>query len=208
VSLDKWIPELRRKTEQKKKQPNYKLPLGSVSVYFREGEGFTMRYDERPYRKFDGIKDNIRMDDLMTNLSILSKIWNKLIQLNLSPKYLSKAYDDDLFATVIDVVNNREEEAEIEIDGFKVVVSKHKIGTQLIDMARYSPIIPYNVIQEMSERGIYFENPMLQYQLAKELKTSQKTIKETKTYRCELCGKPTTELHELRAGANPRVFPR
>jgi len=169
MSLDRWIPELKRENEEKQKerQPNYKLPLGSVSVYFREGEGFTFRYDARVYYKFDDIKDNIRIEDLMTNLKILSKIWNKLIQLNLSPRYLSKAYDDDLYATVIDVVNNRDNEVdEIEIDGFKVVVSKHKIGTQLIDMSRFSAVIPYDVIQEMSKRGIFFDNPMLQYQLA------------------------------------------
>ena len=48
------------------------------------------------------------------------------------------------------------------------MVSKHKIGSKLLDMSRYSLIIPYDVILEMSERGIWFKNPMLQYQLALE----------------------------------------
>ncbi|RLG61598.1 hypothetical protein DRN87_02115 [Candidatus Geothermarchaeota archaeon] len=172
TTLDKWIrqdnKEKHNKPKEKHKTPGeelrelidevgmdtvkeaindlklYKLPTGAVSVYFKEGEGFVIRYDSRTYEN--------RLDDLITNLTVLSKIWNRLIQLNPSPRYLSKAYDDDIYAIVIDVINDREGEDRIEIEGFKVAVSKHRIGARILDLARNEPEIPADAIEE--EKGI------------------------------------------------------
>ncbi len=156
-TLDRWIIPSMFEKENQGQETDQRLPTGAVSVYFKEGEGFTIRYDSLTY--------NSRMEDLIMNLSVLSNIWNRLIQLNLSPRYISKAYDDDIYAIVIDI-NNREGEMEIEIDGLKVKVSKHRIGAKILDLSRSEPEIQHDVIRELEKRRIYFENPMLQYQLA------------------------------------------
>ena len=157
TTLDRWINQ-GKEIKEKRSNKSSKLPVGAVSVYFKEKEGFTFRYDSRTYEN--------RLLDLITNLTVLSKIWNRLIQLNLSPRYLSKAYDDDIYAIVIDVINDREGETEMKIEGFKVAVSKHRIGAKILDLARNEPEIPADAIEKLRKRKVYFENPMLQYQIA------------------------------------------
>jgi len=161
-TLDRWIGQNNTKhTEEATTNINtslYTLPTGAIAIYFKEGEGFKYHYDDRAYQKHK------KPDEaLLVNLGILTAIWNKLIDLGYSPRYLSKAYDDDIYAIVLADVE-KETDEYMEVDRLKIHIDKHPLDAKIINLSRLSPEIPDRIIAEMYKRGIAPENPMLVYQ--------------------------------------------
>ena len=183
----------------------YTLPVGSVSVYYREGEGFKYHYDANTYKKEHEDPDKA----LLANLGILATIWNKLIDLEYSPRYLSKAYDDDIYAIVLTntVPTGKESDEYMEVDRLRIHISKHPLDAKILDLSQWTPVIPDEIEKEMFDRNIDFKNPMLKYQELKSKTQEKKSEKPTEQEPTkEECKKYTVEYIRQLLENDPYIY--
>ncbi len=144
---------------------------------------------------------------LLANLGILSAVWNKLIEMNLSPRYLSKAYDD-IYVIVLAYVD-KETDEYMEVDRLRIHVSKHPLDAKILDLSQRTPEIPNRIIAEMSRMKMDFHHPMFKFQeLKSKLKSQEKESEkpEGKTTSRGECAKYSLDYIKQLIQDDPYIF--
>lgn len=144
-----------------KPQALLKLPKGAMSIFIDiEKNEAVYRYDARTYED--------RREDAITNLSFLLRLKEYLeVAKHLKPKYISKAYDDDIFVIAVKepIAKLMNIDEKIKFEELIVKLEIYDEDFKIRDIDDFMPMIPNEIVEEAIYRkdfcfscGIFVED--------------------------------------------------
>ncbi|MEM7818358.1 MAG: hypothetical protein QXP52_02645 [Candidatus Aenigmatarchaeota archaeon] len=125
-----------------KPQALLKLPKGSMSIFIQDNK-VVYRYDGKCYEG--------RREDAITNLVFLLRLRDYLeVAKQLKPKYISKAYEDDIFVIAVKepTIKSMNIDEKMKFEGLRVKLEIYEEDFKIRDLSDFEPMIPNDIVEE------------------------------------------------------------